>query len=349
MKSGNFLPIWLVRSLILPLVVLNGWLLLLIFEYFQSLIAVLITALLLAFVLEYPVNLLQRLGVKRHRAVLWVFAAALSLLVVLALTLAPVVVGQLSELANRLPSWIDSGTQQLLAFHTWAADRRIPIDLRGLTTQLTDRLSTQLQTLTGQILAFVLSVVSRVLDMLLTVVLTFYLMLQGDRLWDGIFEWFPKQGRWVRYSLRQHFQNYFAGQATLAALMGFSMTVAFLVLQVPFGLLFGLAVGVMTLIPFGGALSIVLITLLVALKDFWLGVKVLLIATLIEQAIENAIAPRLLGGFTGLNPVWVLVSLLLGLKLGGVIGLLVAVPMASFVKSTTERLRRSRFQSESIP
>ncbi|EDX77109.1 hypothetical protein MC7420_246 [Coleofasciculus chthonoplastes PCC 7420] len=60
----------------------------------------------------------------------------------------------------------------------------------------------------------------------------------------------------------------------------------------------------------------------------------LVVAIIIEQIIENVIAPRLLGGFTGLNPVWLLVSLLIGAKIGGVVGLLIAVPMAGFIKST---------------
>ena len=57
-------------------------------------------------------------------------------------------------------------------------------------------------------------------------------------------------------------------------------------------------------------------------------------AIILEQIIENGIAPRLLGGFTGLNPVWILVSLLIGTKVGGILGLLIAVPIAGFIKST---------------
>ena len=117
------------------------------------------------------------------------------------------------------------------------------------------------------------------------------------------------------------------------------MTLAFLVLRVPFGLLFGLVVGVLSLIPFGAGLSISLVSILVAFNNFWLGVKVLIVSVAIEQSIESGVAPRLLGGFTGLNPVWVLISLLLGAKLGGVLGVLIAVPLASFIKSTADSLR----------
>jgi predicted PurR-regulated permease PerM len=65
----------------------------------------------------------------------------------------------------------------------------------------------------------------------------------------------------------------------------------------------------------GLAFGIALVSLLTALKSFWLGLKVLIIGIIIDQASENGIAPQLMGGFTGLNPLWILVSLLIGVKL----------------------------------
>jgi predicted PurR-regulated permease PerM len=97
----------------------------------------------------------------------------------------------------------------------------------------------------------------------------------------------------------------------------------------------------MTLFPFGLSLSIAVVSLLMALKSFWLGLKVLAVAILLQQIIENGIAPRLLGGFTGLNPVWILLALLIGAKVGGLVGVLIAVPVAGFLKSASIVLRES--------
>jgi len=78
---------------------------------------------------------------------------------------------------------------------------------------------------------------------------------------------------------------------------------------------------------------------LVGLGSFWLGVKMLVVGIFVNQTIENAIAPRLLGRFTGLNPAWVIVALLIGARVSGVLGLLMAIPMAGFTKSVVETLR----------
>lgn len=334
MKSIDKLPRWASWGLAFPLIVLNGWLFLLTFRYFESLLTTFIIANLLAFILNYVVQFFATHGIKRNLAVLIVLIFTVSLLAVIGLILTPIIIEQLNELVVRLPSWFDSGTQQLQTFNDWAVARKLPINITGLAEQLTDKLSGQLQSLSGQVLGIFLGTVGSAVDLILTVVLTFYLLLHGEELWDGVNQWLPQpMGNILRQLLRQNFRNYFIGQASLAAIMGVSMTTAFVMLQLSFGLLFGLAVGFMALFPFGVALSISIVSLLMALKSFWLGVKVFAIAILIQQVIDNIVAPRLLGGFTGLNPVWILIALLTGAQIGGIVGLLVAVPFAGFIKS----------------
>ena len=59
----------------------------------------------------------------------------------------------------------------------------------------------------------------------------------------------------------------------------------------------------------------------------------------VRELVENAIAPRLLGKFTGVHPIWVLLSLLIGAKVAGVLGVLIAVPCTSFVKEMLDGLQ----------
>ncbi len=340
-QTANKLPRWLSLGLAFPIAILNGWLFLQVVNYFQPLVSILVAAILLAFVLDYPIQFFQRRGVDRNYAVLGVFLLTLVTIIGLGITLLPIILAQLYELANILPSWIDSGTQQLQAFQDWALkQQQLPINLSNLVTQALDRLSSQLQTVTGTALTFAVDTIGSVVNILLTVVLTVYLILNGEVLWDGMFRWFPPHiGSQVRRSLREDFHNYFIGQATLAALLGLAIAGAFFALQVPLALLFGLAIGFFALFPFGTGIGIAIVSSLVALQNVWLGVEVLAVAVAIDQVNSNFIAPRILGSLTGLNPVWVVISLLIGAKLGGLLGLLIAIPCASFIKSTADALR----------
>ncbi|NJO93927.1 MAG: AI-2E family transporter [Hydrococcus sp. RM1_1_31] len=149
-----------------------------------------ITANLLAFVLNYPVRLFISRGVKRDRAILLVVLLALLVVIVLGLTLAPALIGQINDLIAGLPTWIESSSQQIQSLDRWAAGRRLPLDFSGLIGQLTERLAEQLQALTGQFLGVVLITLGSVFNLIFILVMTFYLLLQGEQLWNGIFNGF---------------------------------------------------------------------------------------------------------------------------------------------------------------
>jgi predicted PurR-regulated permease PerM len=336
-SSLNKLLQWLVLGLLFPVIFLNGWLALRVVQYLQPLVTVFVLATLLAFILNYPVRFLQQRGVRRNYAVILVFLLTLLLLGALGITLVPILLEQFNEIAKLIPNWINSGSQEVQAFQDWALGRGVPVNLKQFVTQLKDRLPDELHYIVNKIISLALGTIDSISEVLLTVVLTFYLLLDGERLWHGIFQKLPSNlGTQVQQSLQQNFQNYFLGQIALALLVGISMTIMFVVLKVPFGLGFGLGVGIASLIPFGDVLSLGVTILLVASHDFWLGVKVLAVAIVIDQIIDQAIAPRLLGSFTGLRPVWVIVSLVVGTKIGGLLGLLLAVPLASSVKSVAD-------------
>jgi predicted PurR-regulated permease PerM len=331
---------WLAIALAAPLVVLNSWAVAQIFAYFDALLAILIGAALLAFLLNYPVSFMRTHGASRERAAIIVFLLALSLLFGAGITLVPIAFQQAEQLLARLPEWIDSGQRQITALSERTDILGLPVNLDVLADQINDRLKSQLQSITGKVLNFAVVTVTSLLDVLLTLVLTFYLLQHGDELWESVIDWLPTRVREpFSQTLRLSFQNFFIGQVILATSLGIAMTIAFLMLRVPFGLLFGLTIGTMALIPFGGSVGIALVTLLVALRDIWLGLKVLAAALVIQQILENLVAPRVLGSVTGLNPVWVFVSILTGARVGGLLGVIVAVPTAVVIKSALIALR----------
>lgn len=335
----------MVWALAFPLFVIDGWLALEVFAFFRAQLTIFLTAILLSFLLNYPVQWLSRFQLwrfqlRRSLAVLFVLLVFVSILGVLGVLLVPPLVAQVNGFSSRLPSWLDSGLFQVAALQNWAQSLNLPLDLTRLTAQLETKLTAQLQGLSASVFSQLPNAISAIVDTGLTVVLTFYLLIHGERLWDGIFQWLPE--RWneqARPLIKQNFQNYFLGQLTVALLMGTAMTIAFVLIQVPFGLLFGLAVGVMALFPFGASVSIAVISCLTALKSIWLGVRVVAVAAVIDQVVANAIAPQLIGGIVGLNPVVILVSLLLGTKIAGVLGLIVAVPVASSIKGLFEEFK----------
>ena len=331
-------------ALAAPLAVLNAWALATIFGYFQSLIAGLLVAALLSFLLNYPVTWLSDRGFPRGPAAILVFVLALSVLVSIGVTLVPVVIVQAQQLVARLPDWIDSGQQQLMNFNDKVDIFGLPVSLDGAINQLNDRLKYELQSIAGRSLNIALSLtvltVVRLVDVILAVVLTFYLLQNSREIWRSLVNWLPRRyQKPFSSTLRLSFQNYFIGQLLIANCIGLGLIAMFVLLKIPFGLLFGITIGAMALVPFGGAVGIGLVTFLVALQNISLALKALAAALLVQQVVENLVAPRVLGSVTGLNPFWVFVSILTGARIGGLLGVILAVPTAVVIKEALEFLR----------
>jgi predicted PurR-regulated permease PerM len=279
---------------------------------------------------------------------------AISLLSGLAVVLFPVAFNQAQQLANRLPDWFESGRQQLILLSQQVEEKGLSVNLDVMAAQTFDRLEGQLQALTKSLLNIALGTVSSVLDILIdvlvTVILTFYLLQHGDELWDNLINWLPERSQEpVSEILRSSFQNYFIGQLLFGICMTAALVPTFLILKVPFGLLFGLTIGTMALIPFGGTVGIILVTSLVALQNIWLGLKLLAAAVVVQQILDNLVAPRILGTMTGLNPAWVFISILIGAKAGGLIGVVIAVPMAVVIKTALVSLRSRMVANDPTP
>lgn len=324
--------------------VLNARALSAIFGYFESLFVISLIASVIAFLLNYSVAWLEKVGFRRFLAASIVFLTAIIIFTAVGVILIPLVFSQAQQLVTKLPDWLDSGQRQLVLLDEKAGLLGWPINLDGLITQINSRLAGELQNLAGSTLNLALNLtvftVVRLLDVLLTIILTFYLLLHASDIWQSIIGWLPDRfQKPFSDTLRRSFQNYFLGQLVSATCMGVGLTVGFVFLQVPFGLLFGLTVGVMALIPFGGSVGIALVTFLVALRDIGLALQLLAVALVIQQIVENGIAPRVLGSVTGLNPFWVLISLLTGARVGGLLGVIVAVPSAVMIKEALNAMR----------
>jgi predicted PurR-regulated permease PerM len=331
---------FLAIALLAPLFVLNGWAISAIFDYFHSLIVILVGASVLAFLLNYPVSWMERQGARREQVAILVFLLALSILLALGVTLFPLALTQAQQLVARIPELIDSGRSQLMILNEKADTFGLPINLDALLVQINDRVKGQLQSIAGQVLNLAVITVTSLLDFLLTMVLTFYLLQHGDELWQSLVDWLPTKFREpFSETIRMSFQNFFITQLIISTCMASALIPTFLWLKVPFGLLFGLTIGIMALIPYGGSVGIAMTTSLVALQDFSMGGRVLIAAVIVQQILENLIAPRILGSFTGLNPVWLLISVLTGARISGLLGVILAVPTAVVVKTALSALR----------
>lgn len=326
----QFLITWL-------LILITGWVTLSALRYVGELLSIVITAGLIAFILNYAVVVLRPLLPRSVAAVLVYLMAGIAV-VLIAVTLVPPVFNQARQLVTNLPSLLESAQAQLTTFQAWSAERHLPFDAQILASQLLDRVQTQAEAIATKGLNLVVGTFNWVLDLILILVLSFYMLIDGDRVWQNLTSLFsPKIRDGLTEALKRNLQRFVTGQLLLGLFMTITLTPAFWALRVPFFLLFSVFIGLMEAIPFVGAtLGIATVAIVVAFIDWWLALQVLAVAIALQQVKDNLVAPRIMGNLTGLSPVIIFVSLLLGVQVGGVLGAILAIPLTGVGKSLLE-------------
>ncbi|MBE9004297.1 AI-2E family transporter [Fortiea sp. LEGE XX443] len=327
-----------------PMIALNVWLLSVLFNYFKHPITILSVAAILAFLLNYPVKFFERARVTRTQAVIIVLLVTLTLVVILGVTLVPIVIDQTIQLLNKIPDWLTTSQANLEQLEAFAQRRRLPLDLRVLSEQINASIQNILQQLASSAVGVAGTLLSGLLNLMLVVVLAFYMLLYGDRVWYGLINLLPSHiGVPLTVSLQLNFQRFFLSQLLLGLFMVVALTPIFIGMKVPFALLFAILIGLSELIPFIGAtIGIGLVTVLVMLQNGWLGVQVATTAIFMQQIKDNLLAPKLLGNFIGLNPIWIFISILMGFEIAGLLGTLVAVPIAGTIKGTFDAIKSNK-------
>ncbi|MFN9486081.1 MAG: AI-2E family transporter, partial [Cyanobacteriota bacterium] len=290
--------------------------------------------------LDLPTRWLVEQGLPRPLALLLVLGLAFGGVVLAALWLLPRLVTQLDELITALPGWLAQGETLLGQLQDWAVAKGLPTNFGDLSSEVITRTSKLASQFSQQVLSLLGATLGLTVNTLIVLVLTVFLLLGGERIAEGLAQWLPPNVRGlVTGTLYRTFRGYFAGQLLLALILSSLQMVVFTLLGIPYGVLFAVAIGFTTLIPYASAATIVLVSLLLALEDPRKGLEVLATAITVGQVVDQIIQPRLMGSIVGLQPAWLLICLPIGARLGSLLGLgellglLLAVPTASCAKT----------------
>jgi len=146
------------------------------------------------------------------------------------------------------------------------------------------------------------------------------------------------------------FSGYIRGQATDAAIVGVLVSVSLLIAGIPYAVVIGILTGLGNLVPYVGPVvgfgSLIVVCLAEgSVRHLVIGGIILLIVMFIDGNIIN---PRMLSSNVEVHPVLVIVALLAGGRVGGIVGMLVAVPVAALIKLQFERYIEKRRASRNV-
>ncbi|ELR98055.1 AI-2E family transporter [Gloeocapsa sp. PCC 73106] len=344
------LPPWLRSTLVFPLLFLNGFLLALLLNYLHPLVYFVIIATILAFVLELGVDFLTQKGIKRGIAIALLLLVTLFLLTILSFILIPLIIEQLGQLINTAPQWIAQTNQQLENLSDYPLFERFAIDINAIILKINEQFAKILEDSGGKVLNLIGATISSLLNILLILVLTIFSLTNGQSFWQGIFSYFPEpwNEKIPRYT-KKTFKDYFLARLILTVISATARWILFLLVGLPYSALFGFGFGFAGFIPLLGTVLSLLGFVILSFKGIEFGLKFLVISFILDQISDNVLAPRIMGNAIGLNPIWLIVSLFIGAKIGGILGLFLAVPVASIIKQIVHDLRTPVDQIPEIP
>src|SRR4051812_7014688 len=347
-------PRW-VQLVMLPIAILAVWALA---RAVGTVLLIFIVAGVIALILNPLVASLQRrLRFPRGLAVATVYLGLLALVVAIGFLLANPISDQAGRFGRDVPSIIDDANARL-------GDVQDYFDDKGIHVEIVRQGETALQTLqekvvggTSDIVSFGGDLLTRVvqagLGLILVVVLSVYMLVYGERIGASVRRVMPPGDGTEEddYPTRvQHaVSGYVRGQLLFSTAMGLGAAAGLWVYGAlgifpdgrTYALAFGIFFGFMELIPFVGPILGALPPVLVALfQDPLTALWVSLLFVGLQQLEGHVVAPQVFGHALRINPLLVIFALLVGGEIYGVIGALVALPIAAVVRETVVYLRR---------
>jgi len=327
-------------AIIKVLVVLLG---ILFVSTIKDVLFVVFIALVLAAAIDPWVTGLERRGVPRGLGVAIIYIIMLALVSLLIVLIVPMVVTQLEQLARSIPSLYDR------AFSAFKSVQDTTV-ISGLQKSL-ESVTQSLGSLTQSIFSRVFGLFGGIFAFLSVLVLTFYLTLEERGMKRIATDLAPLKYRPYLIQLFNRIEDrlgrWLRGQLLLGVII-FLMTLGgLLALNVNYALVLALIAGITELVPVVGPFIGAIPAVIVAVsQNPILGLWVIVLYIVVQQLENHFIVPKVMSKATGLNPILVLVGLLVGAKLAGIGGVILAVPTLIIVTTFIEDFVEERKQEE---
>ena len=321
-------------TLVLISVILGFWLL----YRFNQVIFTLFIAIVIGTVIRPAVAWLHQRGLPQTMGVILVYILLLLLLVGFLLLLFPLLSEQGTTIATAMPDyyqnlrqWVVSHPNQFLV----SLGEFLPAALPKLSpVQQTEQ---ELMASAGQVAGYVTLLAKGVFTAIIILALAFYWTLEGPRIIRSFLLVIPQTQRESIGELIAAMESkvgfYMVGQAILCTVVGIMALIAYLLIGLPNALVLALIAGVLEAVPMIGPLLGAVPAALVALsiapgKLIWV-----IVATIVIQQVENSLlVPRIMKRAVGVNPFVTLLALFAFSTLFGLVGALMAIPMAAMIQ-----------------
>lgn len=326
-----------------------------------------IIAIIFAYIINPIVNYLERKGVKRQFGVIIVYISAILIFGILIVSVIPKTINEVSNLLTSLPGMVDTLIREFNNFLSNVFAKfniELPENFINVYKETNPKVNGNVETpqivsnilesikgtindlivkVQGSLMGSLSNVISKLYGFLtsafrlvLIIIFSFYFSVDKERFMLRVKKAIPNKHRedisYLTKNIDIALQQFIRGRMLMAIFVGLLTMIYLLVLRVDFAIIIGLITCVADIIPFIGPFLGCAPAVLFAFMDSPMKALWVLILFVIVQWVENNIlAPKLIGDSTGLNPLVILISIIIGGGIFGVWGMVISVPLTSII------------------
>jgi len=320
------------RVTVSPLSILKifGVLLLIIFAYvIRDILLLIFVSMVLAAALDPWVDKMKKWGIPRALGILLIYIILFSIFSFAIIVMIPPMVEQLTQLYASFPTLLHNASSWIQGFSVQESVQQ------GLGNWLG---RFQASEAVSGVFSAIGNFVGGLFGVFVAMVMTFYMVVKEDNIGTMVKTFIPKKydkffGEMLR-DISNKLGHWLRGQLMLGVIVGIMVYIPLKILGVQYALVLAVLSGVTELIPFVGPWIGAIPGILIAfIQSPILGLAATIIYLVVQQLENNIITPKLLSKVVGLSPLVVIVALLIGIKIAGVLGGLMAVPAALIIST----------------
>lgn len=329
------------------------------FSYITSLLSPFIIAFSIAYMLKTLINWMEKkFQMNRAISILTLYTLLLGLSALSITVLTPKIVDSMTHLLVHLPTYVDQTNQWLTqnVLNNPLFERfHIADYIESNVQEFLDKTSYYVTLLLNKIASGFVSLTSAVFKFIFGIIISVYMLIDKEKFaarFSQLIAAFTKEHQTkkilaVTRQIDETFSKYLVGKIIDSIIFGLLSYIVLLLLNTPYTLLNAVILGVTNLIPYFGAIigsiPAIVITLFVSpLHALWVGIAILAL----QQFHGLYLGPKILGNSVGLNPFWVFLAIIIGGGTYGALGMFLAVPVFSVLKTMMDAIIDQRLQAK---
>lgn len=326
----------------------------------RDVLIIFFVSLLFAAALDPLVDSLERRRIPRALAVVLIYLAVLLAIGLLISSVAPIIATELAQLAGKVQDFISNIVHGDINLPSWMERFRplfkrsfegINISQVGNYKEVLLQFAKKLSDVAGNVFNVVLIIFNGFFNTLLVFIITFLMTVDETGIDKFILSLFPaRHAEYIRQksnAIKEKLGYWLRGQVVLCVVVGVLVYLGFLIIglltkKVEYAATIALVAGFTELIPYAGPFLAWLIAFpIVANQSIMLIIWMTLLMYLVQMLENNLIVPVVMHKAVGISPIFVIFAMLVGFSFLGIIGMLLAVPVATavaiFVKDYAEK------------